>query len=143
MVMEKPITVGKLKHLPYPRMLIQAFQALFDDSDVITFWPLELGTGLTAVFHIVKVPDLILHRYEFVKSEFIFMEPYTDLYLRDFMEFLVSIEERLEGDDLLDKISWLDNRTTETKEFEALRHFYWYKHGYAAYPFTEESSDND
>lgn len=138
------ICVRSLKKGVYPKALWQAFETIFSPDDIVIYQPLILKEGQNVVFDILSLASGCIYRYDFNKDGFIFQEVSPDddegEELENALLFLQDIEECLSGDDLLNRLNFIEHRSKDKEEFETLCHFYRFLNGNAHY-FKEKPKE--
>lgn len=132
-----PIFLQSIRKMPYPSVLVEAFLLLFDPYDVMSFYPPYFYEGQNVVFHVVNITNNHLHRFDFMKSNFLLNEFPGKDDVETVSEFLMEIEEVLHGDSLLDRLNFIEHRAKDKDEYVSMLKFYNYLRGTDAYSPVE------
>lgn len=135
---KSPMFLKNLPRMGYPPALTAALLVLFNPHDVVSYYPTELGEGENVIFHIINMGGGALHRFDFTQSEFIFQVDHDNEELEDVVDFLMSIEERLSGDELLNRLDFIEHRALYKKEYPYILKYYNYLRGTDNYNIKDE-----
>ncbi len=134
---KQPIFVRNLLGIKqYPKALRRAFNEIFNEDDIVIFYPLGIPEGQSVTFLIVNRETSELHRFSFLTTDFIFCEDRHDT--SDFVDFLIEIEQIYRADEILDRINFIEHRELNKDEFYSLVKFYNFSRGVDSYDLEED-----